>query len=336
MLRNIDIFPKERRSINAMRIVFTCDLHGRSSLYEQMFDYAVQEAADCIVIGGDLFPTWLKSPYKLLTGGIDFTRAVQFQLSFIDTFLAPEINAFCRRHPGIRILYVPGNHDWEKSLDYFRESTKEAALCLHLKSEKVGRITFTGYGCVTDSSFWVKDYVRRDLRESGYTKSRYPFVSTKEGIMISPGGSYALDRPSIDEELDSLDVCDPEKTVSIFHCPPYGTGLDTLYTGKPIGSRAIEFFIRKQRPLVSLHGHIHEAPYMSGFFHTSIGPTLSINPGHNPKDLHAVCFDSDDPSASLKHRIFGTYMPRSSEFNRAKDRYARAIKGLLMKKVLMK
>jgi hypothetical protein len=174
------------------------------------------------------------------------------------------------------------------------------------------------------------------MKESSYIPSRYPLVSTKQGIEISPEGAYALERPSMEEELASFALQDPAKTICVFHCPPYGTGLDTLYSGKAIGSRSIAAFITKNTPLASMHGHIHEAPYMSGWYHSMIGPTLAVNPGHHPGNLHAVSFDTEDPGKSITHRVFGTGPVIQSDFNRAKDRYVRIVKGFLMKKVLMR
>ncbi len=317
-----------------MRIVFTCDLHGRRHLYEEMFRYAVTEDADCLIIGGDLLPTWLRSPYKLITGGIDFSEALRVQISFIDSFLSPAVSSFSARYPDIRIFYVPGNHDWSAAVEHLKVSVEQAA-CLHLRTETFKDITFAGYGCVTDSTFWVKDYVRRDMRETGYVKSRYPLVSSGDGIATSLDGAYALQRPSMEEELVSLALPKTAKAVCIFHCPPYGTGLDTLYSGKPIGSRAIAGFIQKNTPCVSMHGHIHEAPYLSGSYHTTIGPTVAVNPGHHPSKLHAVSFDTDSPGESLSHSVFGTGRVIRSGFSRVKDRYVRMLKGFLMKKVLM-
>lgn len=317
-----------------MKLTFTCDLHGRVPLYEEAFAYALAQDAQCIVIGGDLLPTRLKNPYKLITGGFDFTDALRAQYAFIDSFLAPFLTNFNRDQPGIRVLYVPGNHDWSAAIDHLKKAAPTAE-CIHLQRRTIEDIVFAGYGCVTDSSFWVKDFVRRDTDADSFIPSRYPLVSTNEGIRTSPEGDYAILKPSIEEELSSLFPSGSSKTILVFHCPPYGTGLDTLYTGKPIGSLSIAHYIRSTKPLASLHGHIHEAPYMSGFFHTMIGPSLAINPGHHPKRLHAVSFDTDDPERSLTHRIFGREPVDRAEFDRAKDRFARAVKGFFMKNVLM-
>jgi len=79
------------------------------------------------------------------------------------------------------------------------------------------------------------------------------------------------------------------KVVCNFHCPPYGTKLDLapkldknlkpVYSlGNPVftnvGSTAVKQFLEKYQPLLSLHGHIHEA---SGI--EQIGKTTAFNPG---------------------------------------------------------
>ncbi|MBN2299343.1 MAG: metallophosphoesterase [Deltaproteobacteria bacterium] len=318
-----------------MKILFTCDLHGRQHLYEEMFGYALENSCECILIGGDLLPTRLAKPIKLISGGVDFNESLSAQFAFIDLYLALVLGAFMQEHPHIRILYVPGNHDWKTAVGHLEQSLP-GALCMHGRIESFDGITFMGYGCVTDSPFWVKDYVRRDTSDSRYVSSRYPLVSTSNGISLSEKGSYALDKPSISEELSELHLKDPHNTICIFHCPPFGTGLDTLHNGTPIGSRSIAKYITSQQPMVSLHGHIHESPYMSGMFKTALGRTLSINPGHHFRQLHAVCFDTSDPHATITHRVFGTKSPKESGMDRISDRFARSIKAFFMKTILIK
>jgi len=318
-----------------MRILFTCDLHGRKDLYDTMMNYALQQDCECIIIGGDLFPTRLFAPFKLLSGNADFNESLHVQLEFIDTFLVPVLAEFMKEHSHIRILYVPGNHDWRISMDHFRQCLPQA-VCMHNAVERINGITFMGYGCVTDSPFWVKDYVRRDLPESLHTSSRYPLISTPDGICVSSDDAYAYENLSIEEELAELELEDNDEAICIFHCPPFDTGLDTLHDGKPIGSRSIRHYIERHKPMVSLHGHIHESPYMSGRYHENLGKTLSINPGFNAGELHAVCFETSDPHSTLFHRVFGKGSPEQSGMMRTFERSARIAKAFIMKSVLTK
>lgn len=93
------------------------------------------------------------------------------------------------------------------------------------------------------------------------------------------------------EEIYSLSdqVRDPRRTIFLIHCPPFGSGLDTapvldqdlrlqasagdLIRG-PVGSTGVLEAVQQVRPLLSLHGHIHESGGEK-----KIGPTLCVNPG---------------------------------------------------------
>jgi len=84
-------------------------------------------------------------------------------------------------------------------------------------------------------------------------------------------------------------VKDPRRAVLLTHCPPYDSGLDIapllddnmrpivsagdLLRG-PVGSTGVREAIEQLRPLLSVHGHIHES---KGF--VRIGRTLCLNPG---------------------------------------------------------
>ena len=84
-------------------------------------------------------------------------------------------------------------------------------------------------------------------------------------------------------------VRDMQNAIFSLHCPPNDTPIDLApeldKTLKPVvqggnismvhvGSRTVRQLIEKHRPLLGLHGHIHEA---RGF--VKIGRTLCINPG---------------------------------------------------------
>lgn len=317
-----------------MKIVFTSDLHGRTELYRQAWDYAISESADCLLLGGDLLPTRIANPKVLLHAEEeDFQVCLRAQIEFIDNFLAEALHQLMHRMTGIRVLYVPGNHDWVCAVDHLEKTVPEA-VNLHKRVFSSGGISFAGYGCVTDSTFWVKDYVRRDSAKDLYVNSRFALISVMDRLRFSPEGQYALSHRSMEEELSDFSFAEPGRTVCIFHCPPYDTGLDTLHNGKPIGSRSVRGFIERVQPLVSLHGHIHESPYMSGAFRTLIGNCLSVNPGHGPSSLHAVSFETGNPEGSLTHSLFNSSAPKWDTLERGADRRMRKIKSFLMETLL--
>jgi Icc-related predicted phosphoesterase len=82
---------------------------------------------------------------------------------------------------------------------------------------------------------------------------------------------------------------DPRRTVFLIHCPPHGSGLDTapLLDGDlrptvsagdllrgPVGSTGVRQATLEFRPLLGLHGHIHESGGEA-----KVGDTLCLNPG---------------------------------------------------------
>ncbi len=71
----------------------------------------------------------------------------------------------------------------------------------------------------------------------------------------------------------------------------------------PIGSRAVRQFIEQRRPLVTLHGHIHESPIVTGSYADRVGDSLCINPGQSHTRLHAVLFDTARPAETLRHTV---------------------------------
>lgn len=62
----------------------------------------------------------------------------------------------------------------------------------------------------------------------------------------------------------------------------------------------------KVKPILTLHGHIHEAPSMSNQWWEKIGETISVNPGSSDR-LNVVSVEIDDYGKviSLHHNIYG-------------------------------
>jgi len=103
---------------------------------------------------------------------------------------------------------------------------------------------------------------------------------------------------------------DWRKVICNFHDPPFGTRLDLapkldknlrpVYTlGNPeftnVGSRSVRRFLETYQPLLSLHGHIHEASGME-----RIGKTSAFNPGSEYRSgvLKAIVVDLSEGGIS--------------------------------------
>ena len=121
------------------------------------------------------------------------------------------------------------------------------------------------------------------------------------------------------ERLDALakQVRDPRRAVFMIHVPPYDSGLDTapildenlrptISAGDvlrgPVGSTAVRRIIETYQPVLSVHGHIHEA---GG--ERRIGDTLCINPGSeaNAGILRGYLIDIGGKGIELAQRVEG-------------------------------
>jgi Icc-related predicted phosphoesterase len=100
-----------------------------------------------------------------------------------------------------------------------------------------------------------------------------------------------FDEYELRDQIDEMMAGAPAgpRLVFNFHCPPYGSGLDTVakldedfrpvvskghQVEVPAGSTAVREAIERYVPVVGLHGHIHEA---AG--HWRHGRTICLNPG---------------------------------------------------------
>ena len=105
----------------------------------------------------------------------------------------------------------------------------------------------------------------------------------------------------------------PIRCTFLFHSPPYRTSLDRAQLdGKCIdhvpldvhvGSIAIKRFIERRQPRVTLHGHIHEAPRLTGVWQEAIGSTVTMCGCHDGPELPVVRFDPEHPLQATRELI---------------------------------
>ncbi|MBU4491140.1 MAG: hypothetical protein KKD69_01600 [Euryarchaeota archaeon] len=74
-------------------------------------------------------------------------------------------------------------------------------------------------------------------------------------------------------------LCGEGDLENVIHIPPNRLGLDRCYDGSEAGSKAIYNFLKKYQPKLSLHGHIHESPEVTGRWYAQLGRTICIQPG---------------------------------------------------------
>jgi Icc-related predicted phosphoesterase len=298
-----------------MRLVYAADLHGDIDSYRSLLDLATTTDARAAIVGGDLLPH-----------AITLRTALQVQRDFIAEQLRPLLAWFRARHPEIDVYLLPGNDDWAGAIMDL-DGLEQAGLAFQLH-ERVFPLTpqpplpggergsraatgvraelwLAGYACVPLTPFSIKDYERRD--DGPLPPFSFGMAYTSGSGEIQPADAEALAaQPSIAEALAALaQRSDPQRTIYVCHTPPFDTPLDTMPRGRHVGSKALRAFIEQHAPPLTLHGHIHESPELSGRYAAQLGATWSINPGHDPRRFQAVTLDTDDLAGTITHTTYG-------------------------------
>lgn len=285
-----------------MRVAYISDLHGSMKHYEAVL--AAAHRCDCgaVIFGGDLAP-------KNFRDG----KFVQHQVDWHRNTLFPLLEQFRLKRPRTRIFFIMGNDDSRAAEKLFADRDGDIIEYLHLKSAELEPgLLLSGYNCVDISPFPLKDFERWDKR-SGILPAKMRLLN---GVVT--GEEMKLENfkfeddpvlsvlPTLEEEMAPL-AEKQKKGVSILvaHCPPIESSLDKMMLGKHVGSLAVREFIEKTQPALSLHGHIHESPAMTGSYRDEIGSTICVNPGQDPYKgiVHYVVFDTDNPGRTMEHFV---------------------------------
>jgi Icc-related predicted phosphoesterase len=297
-----------------MRLAYTADLHGDIDSYRALLELAAGSGAGAAVVGGDLFPHTPR-----------LEDAIRRQRGFVEQALGPLLETFRARCPQIAVYLLPGNDDWAAAAAALEELEGAGlARTLHERVYALAPVRGTtplprtgegpqvradlwlaGYACVPLTPFSIKDYERRD--DGPLPPFSFAMAYTSGGGAIAPASAAEIAAlPSIGEALDALALrSDPARTVYVCHTPPFDTPLDAMPRGRHVGSRALRGFVERHAPLLTLHGHIHEAPEISGRYAARIGRTWCVNPGHDRRRFHAVTLDTDDIEGTISHTVFG-------------------------------
>ncbi|MFX1486427.1 MAG: metallophosphoesterase [Promethearchaeota archaeon] len=272
-----------------MKILYVTDLHGHKWKYEALWKIAKKRRPDLVVNGGDMLPK-----------GDD---NLHWQGEFIEEYLDSCFDRF--NSAGIHYLCYLGNDDLRVLDPLFNEICDKYPYVYNFAQRRVeiSGYEFIGTNFVVDYEFQLKDRCRMDTKDYVFREQLgTPVLSSTNGWKkIDDWFSYAQTLPTIEDELKQL--IRPKNMLNaiyVIHMPPFMRGLDTPYHGKEVGSKAVFDFILENQPKLSLHGHIHESPEMTGKWLTKIGDTITIQPGQ-PKN--AFVYVKIDLSSNRIERV---------------------------------
>jgi Icc-related predicted phosphoesterase len=72
--------------------------------------------------------------------------------------------------------------------------------------------------------------------------------------------------------------------------PPKGLSLDVCYNEEKVGSHSVFEWIKREQPLLTLHGHIHESYDVTSVWKRNVGKTLVVQPGQYGFSTNKVRF----------------------------------------------
>lgn len=263
-----------------MKILFVTDLHGNETRYRRVLYNAIKHGVAAVINGGDMLP---------LDGDLHGS-----QRDFIEGFLSPYFGGY--EKAGIYHLGILGNDDLQIHDTVFDGVCRKYKHIFSLARRRVelNGFEFIGMNRVTDYPFRLKDRCRRDGPGYVFQEQFGPgLLSTAEGFReLADWPAYAEGLPDMRQELTALPKpADPAKAVYVIHMPPAGLGLDVISSGAKVGSAAVSRFIEKNAPLLTLHGHIHESPEVSGLWKAALWNTVCVQPGQARSALTYVLID---------------------------------------------
>jgi len=266
---------------------FVSDIHGRTELYNKLFNEILVQKPKVVFLGGDLLP----HQYLHKNFIFDF---LQLNLQSLKTKL--QIH-----YP--KIFLILGNDDARIEEPLIQKLEEELLIeYIHLRKTNFLEYDIYGYAFTPPSPFLLKDWEKYDVSRFVDPGS----ISPEEGKRTVDVSLHEKKYSTIKDDLNSLTKNDDlTKAIFLFHGPPYQSNLDCVASvGKLIdhapvdphvGSIAIKRFIEKKQPWITLHGHIHESSQISGSWKDKIGQTHCFSAAHKGNELALVKFELSKP-----------------------------------------
>ncbi len=268
---------------------FVSDMHGHVSRYEKLFAQIGNKRPGAVFLGGDLLPASLRYKAGKKAAPVDF----------VNGFLAPSFQAL-KQHLGKdypEVFLILGNDDPRSEEDSLLKHEKDGLWhYMHMRKKTFHGFTVYGYSMVPPTPFLLKDWERYDV--SAYVDPGC--VHPDQGYRTVPADAD-ISFSTIKKDLELLAGDDDlSNALFLFHAPPYdsyldragldGVKVDHVPVDVHVGSIAIKEFIIERKPLLTMHGHIHESHQITGNWKQNISGTLACSAAFERPGLALVEF----------------------------------------------
>jgi len=271
-----------------LQCIFVSDLHGKKKRYNTLFKTIEKEKPDGVFLGGDLLP-----------GGFGINIDVD---NFLQDVFLSKVSRLKRSRVKTRFFTILGNDDPRIYESILKDAEKDNLIeYVHNHTVSFDSLFVTGYSYIPPTPFRLKDWEKYDV--SQYVD--IGAISPEKGFRTIEVSKDKTRYSTITEDLKKLSKnALIEKTIFLFHSPPYNSYLDRADLDEKIvdqvpvdihvGSIAIQRFIKKKQPLLTLHGHVHESTRITGYWKERFGKTHSFNAAHDGSELALIRFRTDD------------------------------------------
>jgi Icc-related predicted phosphoesterase len=301
-------FFSKKPSKKATRLFFATDLHGSERTFRKFINAGKFYDVNVIVMGGDIQGKLLIPIIRESNG--HYRATVQGRVEHLST--EEELNALRGRLDTLGFYYKIMDEDEfravstdPKAVDklFHEEARMKLSRWVDLAEE---RLNGTGIKCFVtggnDDEWDVLSAIKREGTRSLVACENEMVMVDDDHSMISVGLStptpWNTPREVSEEELGAMIekmvaiVPDMKKAIFNFHDPPKDSTLDTcpmldwtkdpptqiVQGGQPVlygaGSQSVRDAIERYKPMLGLHGHIHESQSVA-----RLGRTTCINPG---------------------------------------------------------
>ena len=278
-----------------MKFLYVCDIHGDKNKYDKVLEIVKKDKIKHMVWGGDLLPKKI-GPRKIIQAEFIMGDYFKYYLKELE-----KNNITC--------ILIPGNDDlkwFDPVIDRYCQDYKNL-INIDRRKVVIDDVEFIGLSNVLDNPFKSKNRV---LMEEGLRLEKQ--LSNEIWIendtkIISPIEWKTYRETEIQRMRDVLNklpkLDNTKKSILVFHDPPYGIGLDDCSVGVKAGSKDMIKYIKESNAYMSLHGHIHESPDVSGIWKAKLGETICIQPGQAEIGEDSITYVIIDTDSNLVERF---------------------------------